>query len=178
MIILVGPSASGKTEICKYLCSHYGFKKFITTTTRQMRKNEIDDVDYHFVDIKTFLEMEQNHEFIETTKYNNNYYGTEKRKIGDDIVLIIEPHGFLVFKKINNPTIISFFLKCDEEILHQRMILRGDKPLDIKRRLINDKKEFNEKIEKATDFVIDSSHESIKALGDKIYKIYKNKLNK
>ena len=39
MIILVGASASGKTEICKALCYKYGFKKFVTTTTREQRSN-------------------------------------------------------------------------------------------------------------------------------------------
>ena len=46
MIILVGPSASGKTEIAKILIKEYGYQKFVTTTTRNIRINEKDNVDY------------------------------------------------------------------------------------------------------------------------------------
>ena len=44
MIVLVGPSASGKTEAAKLLYSIYGIKKVITHTTRPMRIGEKDDV--------------------------------------------------------------------------------------------------------------------------------------
>ena len=42
MIILIGPSASGKTEIAKYLISTFSFNKFVTTTTRTPRIGEIN----------------------------------------------------------------------------------------------------------------------------------------
>ena len=47
MIILVGQSASGKTSIAKDLIERYGFKKFVTHTTRKPRIGEIQDIDYH-----------------------------------------------------------------------------------------------------------------------------------
>ena len=50
MIILAGPSASGKTATCLYLQEHYGIKKVVTHTTRSKREGEEEGVDYHFVD--------------------------------------------------------------------------------------------------------------------------------
>ena len=90
MIILVGPSASGKTEIAKILTTKYGFKKFVTSTTRAPRVNEINGLDYNFLTEDTFIKMRNNNEFIESTFYNNNYYGTEKKLIDDKTVLIVE----------------------------------------------------------------------------------------
>lgn len=78
MIILIGASASGKTTIAKYLTTNLGFKKFVTSTTRLPRKGEINSIDYNFLTIDTFNKKKENNEFIETTFYNENYYGTEK----------------------------------------------------------------------------------------------------
>ena len=89
MIILVGASASGKTEICKALCYKYGFKKFVTTTTREQRSNEINGVDYFFISKDEFLNKISQDRFIEYVQYNGNYYGTEKNQIDDKTVLIV-----------------------------------------------------------------------------------------
>ena len=44
MLVLVGPSASGKSAIVKELMANYGMEKFITCTTREKRVGEIDGV--------------------------------------------------------------------------------------------------------------------------------------
>ena len=49
MIILTGPSASGKTEIAKILFQKYGIKKVVSHTTRPLRRTEIPHIDYHCV---------------------------------------------------------------------------------------------------------------------------------
>ena len=49
MILLIGPSASGKTEISKLLGLRYGISKAITHTTRAPRNGEVYGVDYYFV---------------------------------------------------------------------------------------------------------------------------------
>ena len=56
MIVLSGPSASGKTEVAKRLMNQYGVKRVITTTTRPMRTGEVDGVDYLFVSKEKFKE--------------------------------------------------------------------------------------------------------------------------
>ena len=53
MIILIGPSASGKTEIAQILEKKYNLKKVITHTTREKRINEKDNIDYYFVNKET-----------------------------------------------------------------------------------------------------------------------------
>lgn len=179
MIILVGPSASGKTEIVKYLIKYFSYTKFVTTTTRNIRVNEINGIDYNFISTAEFLDKIKNNEFIEFVNYNNNYYGTEKRNINDSTCLIIEPSGLKAFKQLNNPTIISFYLETKKEIRKQRMIERKDKIEDINMRLNNDDSIFKkEKISQYIDFYIDTNYESIKDLAIKINKLYKEKLNK
>ena len=70
MLILVGASASGKTEVANYLIEHYGLKKMVTYTTRKPRELEENGVAYHFVSLEEFEEILDNGEFIETVCYN------------------------------------------------------------------------------------------------------------
>lgn len=49
MIILVGPSASGKTQIGYSLKKIYGLEKVVTYTTRRMRSGEVNGIDYHLL---------------------------------------------------------------------------------------------------------------------------------
>ncbi|MDD4005965.1 MAG: guanylate kinase, partial [Bacilli bacterium] len=70
MIILVGASASGKTEIAKILTRKYGIVKAITHTTRDMREGEKNGVDYFFVSKDEFAALAKQNAFVETTFYN------------------------------------------------------------------------------------------------------------
>ena len=72
MIILIGKSASGKTEIAKELIREHGFKKVITTTTRKQRIGEQDKIDYYFISENEFKAKIQSNQFIECSKYANS----------------------------------------------------------------------------------------------------------
>lgn len=178
MIILIGASASGKTEVAKLLVRKYGFKKFVTTTTRKIRCNEVNGIDYFFISKEEFLKKKNNNQFIETTLYNNNYYGTEKNYINDKTVLIVEPDGFKVFMNMNDPKIVSFFLDSKKEKRKERMILRKDDMNDILNRIEKDDLRFNNEIKKESSYVLDSDIHTIEELTDIVYKLYKTKLEK
>ena len=174
MIILIGPSASGKTEIAKKLISTFDYKKFVTTTTRNKRVGEIDGVDYYFISVDEFKENLANNKFIETTIYNNNYYGSFKSEMGDNKVLIVEPNGLKAFQSLNDPHIISFFIDSSEDDRYERMLKRGDEINDIKRRLHNDRKLFYENIK--TDFRIINKNKSLEELSNDINNLYLKKI--
>lgn len=178
MIILIGPSASGKTEIAKTLIKNFNYKKFVTTTTRSIRIGEINNVDYHFVSIDEFKNKIENDQFIEYTQYNGNYYGSTKDEISDDKIIILEPNGFLKFKNLSLKTMVSFFVECPKDVRKERMIERQDKEEDIKRRLNNDDFIFNDEIKKEADFIVtNDSSTSLNDLANKINKLYLEKIN-
>ena len=102
MILLVGASASGKTEIARYLSFRYGIKKAVTHTTRPIRPSETPDVDYHFVSVVEFLDLKEKDAFVETTFYNGNYYGCSKAECGKDKCIILDPSGVSAFSGIEN----------------------------------------------------------------------------
>ena len=100
MIILCGPSASGKTEVAKLLATKYNIKKAITNTTRPIRVNEVNHVDYHFTTKDEFLALAEQGYFVETACYNNNYYGCAKNEVADNKAVILEPQGVVNFLKL------------------------------------------------------------------------------
>ena len=93
MLVIIGPSACGKTQIVNKLISDFGYKKLVTYTTRPMRLNEKQGIDYNFITEEKFKEKINNSFFIEYVKYNNNYYGTSYSDLSKDKVVIIEAEG-------------------------------------------------------------------------------------
>ena len=58
MVILSSPSGVGKTTITKKIQQKYNsFKISVSHTTRSARSNEVEGVDYHFVDEETFKKL-------------------------------------------------------------------------------------------------------------------------
>lgn len=104
ILILCGPTASGKSTIQKLLCEKYGFHRVVAYTTREPRENEVFGEDYYFVTEDKFVDMVINKEFIESTIYSNNrYYGTSINSIKDadkkDYVAVMTPSGARRMKK-------------------------------------------------------------------------------
>ena len=84
MLVIVGPSASGKTQIVQELIKTYHMEKLVTYTSRAPRVNEVEGRDYHFISKDDFEEKIKNNFFIEYVNYNNNYYGTSFSDLGEN----------------------------------------------------------------------------------------------
>ena len=176
-IILCGKTASGKDTICRELLRLYPeLKKMVSYTTRPMRENEENGVTYNFISDADFETKKQEDFFLETTEYNVASgeiwkYGSPRNDLGIDTVAIFNPVGW---KKIrSNPDNITFYLKCSEFVLANRLIERGDRADEAKRRLETDRSDFDSFEEKA-DFVIRNDMK-IKAekIAEVIYTLYR-----
>lgn len=176
MLILIGPSASGKTQIVQKLISEYGMKKLVTYTSRPKRVGEIDGKDYHFISVTEFKEKIEHNFFIEYVNYNNNYYGTSRSDLALDKVVILEPTGLKHYLKEKTKEFVVVFLETSIDVLKMRMINRGDKLEDIKYRLQNDTNLFNEEIKTMADLVIDTSCSTIPNDAERIYNFYQSRL--
>lgn len=172
MIVLVGPSASGKSEVASMLIKKYNMKRVVTCTTRNMRLGEIDGVHYHFLSKEEFLKKIDNDEFLEVTLYNNNYYGTLKNEISMDKIIILDVNGLntLVEKSPNDITI--FFINTPYDTRLVRMLVRGDSEEIIQQRSIYDKEAFKKEKIKRIDYEINNYNSTIEETADKIYNLY------
>lgn len=149
IIVLVGKTASGKTTVANELCKNHGYKRIITYTTRPMRENEVQDVDYHFISDEQFNKMVENNEFTEYKRYNTAHgvwsYGsvvTSEQELSDDCyVIILTPQGLRdLSKKISR--YIAFYLNVGLKSQLERLKKRGDEEQQIIKRLKNDAKDF------------------------------------
>lgn len=174
MLVLIGPSASGKTEIAKILINQYAMKKLVTCTTRLIRPQEIDGVDYHFLSVSEFLDRKDKGEFVETTFYNNNFYGTLKKDVSDEKVVVLDPNGLHAFYSKMPDKIVSIFLEAPLEERKNRMIIRKDSLDDIERRLANDELVFDKSKIGKIDFIMKSYQISLDDLAEKIYHLYQS----
>ena len=149
IIVLVGKTESGKTTVANELCKNHGYKRIITYTTRPMRDNEVQDVDYHFISDEQFNKMVENNEFTEYKRYNTAHgvwsYGsvvTFEQELSDDCyVIILTPQGLRDLSK-KTSRYIAFYLNVSLESQLERLKKRGYEEQQIIKRLQNDAKDF------------------------------------
>ena len=132
MIILSSPSGAGKTTLVKKLSEKENFKVSISHTTRQPRENEIKDKDYFFVDELEFNRLIKNEEFLEYAKVFNNFYGTTRTPVidnlnkGKNVLFDIDWQGAdqIKNKKLDYKLITFFILPPSKEVLFERLSKR------------------------------------------------------
>ncbi|SMP87491.1 guanylate kinase [Epsilonproteobacteria bacterium SCGC AD-308-P11] len=82
VLILSGPSGAGKSSLIKKISDDIGDYYFsISTTTRPIRKGEVEGVHYHFVSVDEFKEDIKNDHFLEYAVVHGNYYGTSLKPV-------------------------------------------------------------------------------------------------
>ena len=150
LFVITAPSGAGKTSLIEAVMrDDPSLKISISYTTRAPRKGEKNGVDYHFIDEKTFLGMQERGEFLESAEVHGNHYGTGKQiildavKRGDDLILEIDWQGAQQVRKLYPGCIGIFILPPSVEELERRMRSRGqDSDAVIRRRLDNAREEL------------------------------------
>ena len=178
IIVLVGESASGKSTIEKMVMEHNrDFTKIVSYTTRPKRNGEVDDVDYHFIDEKRFMEMRDNGLFIESAQYRGWNYGSAKKDYDDgNHIVVLTPHGCRSLKRLvkDNPNIkvVSIYFDVDRRSRMIRILKRGDDIDEAYRRNISDVGQFDGFADEA-DYIIENHKyaKSIKKIYDEVIAI-------
>ena len=132
LIVVSGPSGAGKDSVCNLVASYNpNLWISVSCTSRDIRKGEVEGVNYFYLTKDEFEEKIKNNDFLEYATYNNSYYGTplykikEKLNEGKDVVLVIEVQGALKVKKLYPNAIFIFILPPSMEELRNRLIKRG-----------------------------------------------------
>ena len=135
MIVLSSPSGAGKTTLSKLLSKQNNYYISVSHTTRKPRINEVDSQDYHFVSEYEFKSLIKNNEFLEYAKVFNNYYGTAKSSVinnlnkGKKLIFDIDWQGTeqIKEKKLQYKLITFFILPPSKKILFERLSNRDMK---------------------------------------------------
>ena len=135
MIILSSPSGAGKTTLVNLLSKKKNFTVSISHTTRNPRPGEVNYKDYYFVNDNEFQRLITNEEFLEYAKVFNNYYGTTRTPVidnlnkGKNVLFDIDWQGAdqIKNKKLDFKLISFFILPPSKEVLYQRLSNRDMK---------------------------------------------------
>jgi len=107
LIVIAAPSGTGKTTLCDRLISEFRTMKYsVSCTTRQPRDGEIDGVDYHFIDDRTFQEKVKAGAFLEYALVHDRMYGTLKDVVmtnlrgGIDTLMDIDVQGAAQIREV------------------------------------------------------------------------------
>ena len=167
LLVVSGPSGTGKGTICKKMVEmNDAIKLSVSATTRQPRLGEKEGISYYFKTREEFEKMVENGEFLEHAMIYDNYYGTPKQAIVDqldagvDVILEIEMQGARQIREVCPDAVFVFILPPSLDELKHRIVGRGT--------------ETKEQIEKR----FNSAYNEIKLLGDYDYFIFNNIVDK
>ena len=166
LVIISAPSGAGKTTIVKYLLeSGLNVAFSVSATTREIRGDEKDGIDYYFLTLSEFRRRIEKNEFIEWEEvYPDLLYGTLKSEIdriwasGKHVIFDVDVKGGInLKKKFGTESIALFIMPPSVEELESRLIKRGtDNPGKIRIRVDKAREEL--KLANQFDTIILNHH--------------------
>lgn len=119
LIIFSAPSGAGKTTIVKYLLQRGLNLAFsVSATSRKPRINEVNGLDYYFLDHESFIHKVNNGEFLEWEEvYAGTCYGTLKSEVerltseGKNVLFDVDVVGGINIKKFYGSEALSIFVQ-------------------------------------------------------------------
>lgn len=152
LIVLSGPSGTGKGTICQELLRSYPNLHYsISATTRSPRFGETNGVNYWFTSKEEFQRMISEDQLLEWAEVYGNYYGTPRRYVdqiladGEDVVLEIDTQGALKVKEKFPHGVFIYIVPPSLGELASRIYKRGTDTMEnIERRLACATAEMNQ----------------------------------
>ena len=180
IFVISGHSGVGKTTIVyKILKQDKNIEKIVTCTTRKIRDEERNGVDYNFVSKKEFEQWIKEDKLIEYEKYAGNYYGSKKEDVqkiidsGKNVMFVVETKGALTFKEKFEKPILIFIKAPSLNELINRLKGRGEDEKLIQKRMDEVTNELAR--EKEFDYIVINN--DLERAVEEISKIIKKEVN-
>ncbi len=136
LCMVSGPTASGKTTVCRKARDLEDCAYSISCTTRAPREGEQNGIDYHFLTKEEFMHRAIHGDFLEWAQVHGNCYGTLKSEVvafleaGRDVIMDIDIQGAQLIRASEDPFIRNalvdvFILPPSMEEIKNRLSGRG-----------------------------------------------------
>ena len=150
LLVISGPSGAGKgTLVERLLQKDPSFCFSVSVTTRGKRKNEVEDVHYHFISEAEYDKLLDADAFLEHASVHGHRYGTLKSEVyermerGQNVLLDIDPQGARAVMEKEPDCVSVFILPPSYSELKIRLHTRNtEQQEEIERRLGNAKAEI------------------------------------
>lgn len=135
--VISGFSGAGKGTVVGELTEKYGYVVSVSATTRKPREGEEEGKSYFFKTKEEFERMIEADELIEYAQYVDNYYGTPKAYVmeqinqGKDVLLEIEMQGALKVKEKFPEVSLIFITPPSVKELRRRLEKRGTEEAEV-----------------------------------------------
>lgn len=150
ILAIMGKAGSGKDTLLKALLREPVFADaapIISCTTRPIRENEQDGVDYHFLKKEDFTIKLLSGDMLEATVFNDWCYGTALSSLSEDKVNIgvFNPEGIEILQQNDNIDLTVIYIQADDKDRLLRQLMRENNPdvHEIVRRFSTDEKDFD-----------------------------------
>ncbi len=117
--ILTGPSGVGKTTIARELLKRVPtLKKVVTCTTRPIRPQETDGIDYHFLSNDEMKHLIDSGEAFEWANVYGRFYASRTTDVhqiletGNDVLFVIDVQGATTIRQ-NHPEAVTIFIDAE-----------------------------------------------------------------
>jgi len=143
MVVISGPSGTGKTTVCRRLLADPNVTMSVSATTRSPRPDEKDGADYHFLDRDEFLARVNRGEFAEHAEYGGHLYGTPRGPLeealanGNTVLLDIDVQGARQLRKLYPQALYIFLDAPDRAAAQARLERRNTETPEERRRRVN-----------------------------------------
>lgn len=151
IIAVMGQAGAGKDSFVHALIAgNYfpGAKEIVSCTTRPIRENEIDGINYHYLTNEEFTKQVLNGEMLEATVFNNWCYGTSIKNLDENTLNIgvFNPEGIEILQEVNNIDLTIIYIVASDKVRLLRQLNREENPNcdEIVRRYGADKKDFRQ----------------------------------
>jgi len=172
LVVISAPSGTGKTTIVRQLMlNNKNFKASVSYTTRKIRPNETNGIDYVFVTPQTFESMMIQNMFLEFANVIGHYYGTPTKETlealnqGYTIILEIDWQGAEQIRLKQRESMSIFLLPPSKEELKKRLTDRAtdsSKQIDLRfQEAVKDIKQYSNFDRVIVNNDIDSTCEEI-----------------
>ena len=175
LIVVSGPSGVGKDTVVKKLCEkHPEIAVSVSATSRKMRQNEKEGVDYFYLTNEEFERWIAEDKLVEYANYCGNYYGTPRFQIDDrirngiSVVLVIEVEGAGNIKRQYPESTTIFVCPPSMEELESRLRGRGT---DTEEAILKRLARAREEMRFAPTYDRQVVNDDVESCADEIYRI-------